>query len=100
MFFHNIVEDCQQSLQWERFWSRELRVEFLFGPDTAGCFPLLSMMLHEESLVRLGWVIGSQKGSNQEELGIERKLDCNSVNIRDCWSNRGQRLDGVRKFFH
>ena len=57
------------------------------------------MMLHEEPLVGLGWVVGSQKGSNQEEFGIERKLDSNSVNIRDCWSNGGQRLNGVRKLF-
>ena len=99
LFLHNIVEDCQQSLQWERFWSSQLRVKLLFGSDTAGRLPLFAVMLHEEPLVWLGWVVGSQKGSNEEELGIERKLDSNSVNIRDCWSNGGQRLNRVRKLF-
>ena len=47
----------------------------LLGRDARLGLPLLPVVLHEEPLVRLGRVVRGQVRRDQEELGVEGKLD-------------------------
>ena len=57
-------------------WTGQLAADRpLLGRDTRLGLPLLSVVLHKESLVRLGRVVRCQVRRDQEELGVEGKLD-------------------------
>ena len=72
----SIVELCHFNVNNTCLGTGQLAADRpLLGRDARLGLPLLSVVLHKESLVRLGRVVRCQVRRDQEELGVEGKLD-------------------------